>query len=327
MAVEGRSTGVGTSVLDAIGDTPLVELSRAADGLDGRILAKLDYLNPGGSKKDRIALRMIQDAEAAGDLAPGQPVVELTSGNTGTGLAIVCAVKGHPFVAVMSAGNSTERAQMMRALGATVILVDQQEGSQDGHVSGGDLALVEEVAAAVALERGAYRADQFHLTGNVDAHAEGTAAEIWDQCGGEVDVFCDFVGTGGTFAGITRHLKGRRPGLGAFIVEPEGGAVLSGAPLTDGSHRIQGGGYAMTDLPLVDPALVDGYVVVSDEDAIEGARRLARREGIVAGFSAGAVLVAAERLLAEQYPGGTAVIVLADSGMKYLSTDLWADNR
>lgn len=320
-------TGVGSSVLDAIGDTPLVELSRAAEGVDGRILAKLDYLNPGGSKKDRIALRMVEDAERAGDLAPGQPVVELTSGNTGTGLAIVCAVKGHPFVAVMSTGNSTERAQMMRALGAEVILVDQQEGSPGGHVSGEDLALVEAVAAAVAVERAAYRADQFHLTGNPDAHAEGTAVEIWEQCEGDVDVFCDFVGTGGTFAGIARHLKGRRADIGAFVVEPEGAAVLSGAPLTDGSHRIQGGGYAMAALPLMDSVLVDGYVVVSDEDAIEGARRLARREGILAGFSAGAVLVAAERLLRDRYPGGTAAIVLADSGMKYLSTDLWSGDR
>ena len=138
---------LGASVLAAIGGTPLVELSRVTKDLDGRVLAKLEYLNPGGSKKDRIALRMIEDAEASGELMPGQTVVELTSGNTGTGLAIVCAVKGYPFVAVMSAGNSSERAQMMRALGAEVVLVEQQPGAADGHVTGDDLALVEGSAA------------------------------------------------------------------------------------------------------------------------------------------------------------------------------------
>jgi len=242
---------VGSSVLDAIGHTPLVELSRSTRDLDGRILAKLDYLNPGGSKKDRIAVRMIRDAEASGDLSPGQPVVELTSGNTGTGLAIVCAVTGHPFVAVMSAGNSEERAQMMQALGAEVILVDQQEGSKDGHVSGDDLALVEQVAAATAVERGAYRADQFHLAGNPAAHEE-TAAEIWEQSGGGVDVFCEFPGTGGTFAGMARFFKAKDPSIACYVVEPVGAAVLAGESLTEPGHRIQGGGYSMPSLPLLD---------------------------------------------------------------------------
>jgi cysteine synthase A len=148
-------------VLDAIGRTPLVELSRITRELDGRILAKLEYLNPGGSKKDRIALRMIRDAEASGEHSPGQPVVELTSGNTGTGLAIVCAVTGHPFVAVMSAGNSEERTKMMRALGAEVILVDQQEGSRAGHVSGDDLALVEPARRSAGREDDRRRARGF----------------------------------------------------------------------------------------------------------------------------------------------------------------------
>ena len=314
--------GVGSSVLDAIGHTPLVELSRITRHLDGRILAKLDYLNPGGSKKDRIALRMIRDAEASGDLLPGQSVVELTSGNTGTGLAIVCAVTGHPFVAVMSAGNSEERAQMMRALGAEVILVDQQEGSKDGHVSGDDLALVEEVAAATAVERGGYRADQFHLSGNPAAHEE-TAAEIWEQSGGGVDVLCEFPGTGGTFAGMARFFKAQDPSIACYAVEPAGAAVLAGEPLTEPGHRIQGGGYSMPLLPLLDEGLVDGFLQIPDTDAIETARRLAREEGIFAGFSSGAVVRAAESLLAGSQAGKTIVVVLADSGMKYLSTDLW----
>lgn len=317
--------GVGASVLDAIGRTPLVELSRIARDLDGRILAKLDYLNPGGSKKDRIALRMIRDAEASGELAPGQPVVELTSGNTGTGLAIVCAVTGHPFVAVMSAGNSAERAQMMRALGAEVILVGQQEGSRDGHVSGDDLALVEAVASRTAREREAYRADQFHLVGNAAAHEE-TAAEIWEQSGGEVDAVCEFVGTGGTLAGMARFLKARDPSIACYAVEPAGAAVLGGEPLTEPGHRIQGGGYSMPKLALLDVASVDGYLQVTDADAIDTARRLAREEGIFAGFSSGAVVRAAADLLAGPRAGSSIAVVLADSGMKYLSTDLWAED-
>jgi cysteine synthase A len=309
--------------LDAIGATHLVELSRATRGLDGRVLAKLEYLNPGGSKKDRIALRMVRDAEERGALRPGQPVVELTSGNTGTGLAIVCAVTEHPFTAVMSAGNSAERAQMMWALGAEVVLVDQAEGSSDGHVTGEDLALVEEVAATTAERLGAFRADQFRLPSSADAHHDGTARELWEQAGGEIDAFCEFVGTGGTFAGMSRFLKAQDPSVACYVIEPDGASVLAGDPVTDDSHRIQGGGYSMPSLPLIDTTLIDGYLSVSDVDAIEGARRLARSEGILAGFSAGACLVAAEQLLRGPHRGQTVAIVLADSGMKYLSTDLW----
>jgi cysteine synthase A len=207
--MSGDLAEAGASVLAAIGSTPLIELGRITRGLDGRILAKLEYLNPGGSKKDRIALRMIEDAERSGDLGPGQTVVELTSGNTGTGLAIVCAVSGHPFVAVMSEGNSTERAQMMRALGAEVVLVRQEEGGRRGEVSGHDLDLVEEAASRIAAERNAFRADQFHLEGNSAAHRDGTAVEIWQESNGAVDAFCEFVGTGGTFAGIATFLKER----------------------------------------------------------------------------------------------------------------------
>ena len=139
------------------------------------------------------------------------------------------------------------------------------------------------------------------------------------------DAFCEFVGTGGTFAGISRFLKAKRPAISCYIIEPAGAAVLAGQPLVDPAHRIQGGGYSMTTLPLIDPALIDGHLVVSDVDAIDGARRLARQEGIIAGFSAGACLVAAEQLLRGRHAGQTIAIVLADSGMKYLSTDLWGD--
>lgn len=165
------------SVIDAIGETPLVELSRLTTGLNGRLLAKLEYLNPGFSKKDRIARQIIEDAEAEGRLKPGQTVVELTSGNTGTGLAIVCGLKRHPFVAVMSKGNSSERARMMAALGAEVVLVDQLPGSRPGRVSGGDLERVEREARRIAEQRGAFRADQFLLAGNFRAHYLHTGPE------------------------------------------------------------------------------------------------------------------------------------------------------
>ena len=315
---------VSSSVLDAIGGTPLVRLDRLWPG-PGEILAKLDFLNPGGSKKDRIALRMIEDAERSGALSPGQPVVELTSGNTGTGLAIVCAVKGYPFVAVMSRGNSPERAQMMTALGAEVVLIDQEEGSRAGHVTGHDLAIVEAAARRLTVERGAFRADQFRLPANADAHADGTGREIWEQSGGKIDVFCEFVGTGGTFAGVARYLKAQNPEVLCYLVEPEGAAAVAGKQVTNPSHRIQGGGYAMDHLMGVDDSVVDAVVEVSDDDAIDTARRLARLEGIFAGFSSGACIAAAEQHVLMRHPGATVAVVLADSGMKYLSTDLWTD--
>ena len=318
-----RSDQALPSVLDAIGGTPLVDLSRLTRGLDGRILAKLDYLNPGFSKKDRIARQLIEDAEADGRLQPGQTVVELTSGNTGTGLAIVCGVKGYPFVAVMSQGNSMERARMMSALGAEVVLVPQQPGSQPGQVSGADLALVEAAAQRIVVERQAFRADQFQLASNSRAHYLHTGPEILRQSGGQLDVFCDYAGTGGSFAGCAAAFKDHDPAIQCFIIEPAGAAVLAGELADRPNHRIQGGGYAMLDLPLLNRAHVDGYLQVSDDDAIHVARRLAREEGIFAGYSSGANVAVALRLLSTTMPGKTIAVLLCDSGLKYLSTDLW----
>ena len=310
-------------MLDAIGNTPLVELSRVASGLDGRIFAKLEFLNPGYSKKDRIARQLIEEAEAAGALKAGDTVVELTSGNTGTGLAIVCAAKGYQFVAVMSRGNSIERARMMAALGAEVLLVDQCPGSTPGEVSGADLARVEEKAREIVRERRAFRADQFQLGGNARAHYQHTAPEIMKQSGG-IDAFCDFIGSGGSFAGCARYFKERDPAIQTYIVEPAGAAVYAGEAVTRPNHRIQGGGYAMRDLALVDRALVDGCLQVSDADAIEMTRRLAKEEGLFAGYSSGANLAAAAQLLGGAHKGERIAILLPDSGLKYLSTDLWS---
>jgi cysteine synthase A len=307
------------SVIDAIGDTPLIELSRYARGLGGRLFVKLEYLNPGGSKKDRVARQIIEDAEADGSLRPHQPVVEMTSGNTGTGLAIVCAVKGYPFIAVMSRGNSPERVRMMRALGADVVLVDQLPGSAHGQVSGGDLELVNQETARIERERGAFRADQFHHQGNFRAHYLHTAREILEQTGGKIDAFCDFVGSGGTFAGCAAAFKEYNPKIQCFVVEPFGCAVLAGKDASQLNHRIQGGGYSMPQLPLLKAEHIDGYLRVTDEDAMAAAQSLAKLEGIFAGFSSGANVAAAQQLLA----GRTVVTTINDSGMKYLSTELW----
>jgi len=311
------------SAIEAIGDTPLVELSRLTKGLNGRILAKLDYLNPGFSKKDRIARQIIEDAEAEGRLKPGRTVVELTSGNTGTGLAIVCGIKKYPFVAVMSKGNSMERARMMSALGAEVVLVDQLPDSKPGQVSGGDLELVEREAQRIVAERNAFRADQFRLAGNFRAHYLHTGPEFIKQSGGVIDAFCDFVGTGGSFAGCTAAFKEHNPLTRCFIVEPDGAAALAGEPVIYSNHRIQGGGYAMPHLPLLRPEHIDGYLKVTDTEAVNTARRLAREEGIFAGFSSGANVAAALHLLRTSFRGKTIAVILCDSGLKYLSTDLW----
>lgn len=311
------------SAIEAIGETPLVELARLTKGMDGRILAKLDYLNPGFSKKDRIARQIIEDAETEGRLRPGQAVVELTSGNTGTGLAIVCGIKGYPFVAVMSKGNSRERARMMSALGAEVVLVDQLPGSKSGHVSGGDLERVERAAQRIVAERNAFRADQFRLTGNFRAHYLHTGPEMLKQSGGAIDAFCDFVGTGGSFAGCAAAFKEHTHSIRCFVVEPEGAAVLAGEPVSCPNHRIQGGGYSISDLPLLRPEHIDGYLKVTDVEAVRTARRLAREEGIFAGFSSGANVAAALHLLRTSLRSKTIAVIICDSGLKYLSTDLW----
>jgi len=306
----GRYGTVCTSVLDAVGRTPLVDLSRIAADLDGRILAKLEYLNPGYSKKDRIALQMVEDAEASGLLAPGQTVVELTSG------------KGHPFVAVMSKGNSIERARMMRALGAEVVLVDQAPGSPPNQVSGEDLALVEEETRRIVKERGAVRTDQFEMEGNPSAHYLHTGPEIFEQAG-RVDAFCDFVGSGGSFAGCARYFKERDPSILCFVLEPDGAAVLAGERVADPNHRIQGGGYSRPELKFINRDHIDGFLKITDEEAIAAARRLAREEGIFAGFSSGANVAGAVKLLRGPCSGKTIVVLLNDSGLKYLSTELW----
>jgi cysteine synthase A len=212
---------------------------------------------------------------------------------------------------------------MMRAMGAEVILVPQAPGSTPGQVSGDDLALLEDKVLQLVAERGAFRLDQFHHPGNIRAHELHTGPEIWDACQGTLTAFCDFAGTGGTFAGLARAFRARNPAVKGYLVEPQTAAALAGHKVTCPAHRIQGGGYAMAPLPLLAGVAVDGYITVSDDEAMTAGRRLAREEGIFAGFSSGANLAAALKLLAGPQAGGTIAIVICDTGLKYLSTDLW----
>ncbi len=314
--------GIYSSALNLIGNTPIVELSRLTNGYVGKILAKIEFFNPGFSKKDRIALQTIDEAEAAGLLKPGQTIIELTSGNTGTGYSIVCALKGYRFIAVMSKGNSSERARMMRSFGAEVVLVDQAPGSKPGQVSGVDLALVEKETQKLTIKHNAFRADQFNLDGNWRSHYFNTAEEIIKQAGGKIDAFCDFVGSGGSYFGIAKKLKELDAKIKCYVVEPKAAAVLANQVVTNANHKIQGGGYSVNNLKFLKEAQIDGYLQITDDEATEMCRRLAREEGIFAGFSSGANVAAAIKLL-EMGEVGTVVCLLSDIGLKYLSTDLW----
>ena len=320
---KGASAGIAASVLEVIGNTPLVALDRVGAGLPGRVVLKIEGMNPGESIKDRAARQCIAEAEADGRLRPGGVVVELTSGNMGAGLAIVCAVKGYRFIAVMSVGNSRERVQALRALGAEVDLVPQAPGGVPGQVSGDDLALVEERAQALVKTLGAFRPDQFHNPANPRAHELTTGPEIWAQTGGAMTHFCAIVGTGGTFLGIARALKARNAAVHCYAVEPEGSQVIAGRAVTNPRHKLQGAGYAAVP-PQWDAALCDGTLAIADGEATETARALAAREGIFAGFSTGANVAAALRLARDAAPGSLIATIACDTGLKYLSTDLVA---
>jgi len=283
--------------------------------------AKLEYLNPSFSKKDRIALGMIESAERKGLLGPEQPVLEMTSGNTGTGVALVCSAKGYRFICVMSRGNSMERVKMIEAFGGEVVLVDQAPDAVKGKVSGEDLKLVEMAAERLVEETGAFYLNQFHSQYNA-ASQEAAAEEMWEQSEGTIQVFADFLGTGGTFEGYSRALKRRDPAIRCYAVEPYGCAFYKDEILRGASHSIQGGGY-IKELSIVDRTLMDGSVTVTDEEAVSMTRLLAGTEGIFAGFSSGANLMAAVKLLQNEESGKNIGIVMNDSGLKYMSTNLF----
>ncbi len=313
------------SILRAIGETPLVALDRMriVRKVKPRVFAKVEYFNPGGSVKDRAALKMIEEAEIEGRLRKGQEIVELTSGNMGIGLAVVSVVKGYKFTAVMSRGNSPERWRILRALGAKVVLVPQAKGGRPGQVSREDLELVERRTQQLVTELGAFRPDQFKNPGNPRAHEEGTGEEIWRQLGGRVDRFVALVGTAGTFVGVSRALKSHKPGVKCYAVEPASAPVLSGRHVRSTRHKLQGTGYAFVP-ELWDAKLCDGYLAVTDAEAVKTARELGRTEGILGGFSGGANVAAAFKLARTIGSEESIVTIVPDTGLKYLSTDLYA---
>jgi cysteine synthase A len=312
-----------TDITQAIGGTPLLRLDRIAKhlGLNGTIFAKLEHLNPSFSKKDRIALGMIEMAEKKGLLKPGQPVVEVTSGNTGTSVAMVCKAKGYRFICVMSRGNSVERVKMVEAFGGEVSLIEQAPGAIKGKVSGEDMELVKAAAADIVKENNAFFLNQFDNLDNGAAQAVA-GLEMWEQSEGTIEVFADFIGTGGTFGGYAKALKDSNPAIRCYAVEPYGLGYYKGEIIEGARHSIQGGGYAK-EMPNSDKAYIDGAVTITDEEAVEMTHLLANLEGIFAGFSSGANLMAAIKLLQNEEAGKTIGIVINDCGLKYMSTDLW----
>lgn len=305
-----------SDALGLIGNTRLVALERVYRGR-GEIFAKAEFLQPGGSVKDRAARAIIEGAQASGRLRPGQTVVEMTSGNMGAGLAVVCAVLGHPFVATMSAGNSAQRAHMLAALGAEVILVPQVDGSP-GKVTGSDIAAATEEAIRIARERDGFYVDQFHNPDSVRAHEEGTGPEFWQQMEERIDAFVACVGSGGTFVGAARFLKRQNPRIVCAAVEPAGAEVLAGNRVVKPRHKLQGTGYGFVPSHW-DARLMDLSIAITDEEAEQWRRRLAREEGLHVGYSAGANVGAAVKLLesGRLRKGARVATVLCDSGLKY----------
>ena len=305
-----------TSADQLIGRTPLLELTHIEKkfGLNARILAKLEYFNPGGSVKDRVALAMIDDAEAKGALKPGSVIIEPTSGNTGIGLASVAAARGYRIIIVMPETMSVERRQLMKAYGAELVLTEGAKGMK------GAIAKAEELAKEIP---GSFVPGQFVNPANPKAHFETTGPEIWADTDGQVDYFVAGVGTGGTVTGVGRYLKSQNPAVRVVAVEPKSSAVLSTG--VAGAHKIQGIGAGFVP-EVLDTAVYDEIIAVADEDAFRLGRELGRSEGVLVGISSGAALWAAIELAKRpENAGKTIVALLPDTGDRYLSTPLFAD--
>jgi len=303
------------SLTELIGNTPLLEVANIekTDNLHARLLVKIESFNPGGSVKDRIAFAMIEDAEKRGMLSPGATIIEPTSGNTGIGLAWVAAVKGYKLILTMPDTMSVERQNLLKALGATLVLTPGQEGMA------GAIRRADELHRATP---GSYIPQQFENPANPARHYRTTAEEIWRDTDGKVDFFVACVGTGGTLCGTARRLKELNPAIKAVAVEPDSSAVLSGDK--PGPHKIQGIGAGF--IPgNYDSSVVDEIIRVTDDEAIKASRNLARLEGLLVGISSGAAMYAAEQIAKRpENAGKTIVALLPDTGERYLSTLLYA---
>ena len=306
---------IAGSVVDLIGNTPLVRLDRVAGGLPGTVVGKLEFYNPGASVKDRIGIAMIEAAERDGKIGKDTIILEPTSGNTGVGLALVCAAKGYRLTLTMPESMSEERRRILKAFGADLVLTPAAKG-----MSGA----VERAEKLAAKDDRYFVPQQFENPANPDVHRRTTAEEIWRDTDGKVDILVSGVGTGGTITGVAEVIKGRKPSFKAIAVEPQESPVLSGGE--PGPHRIQGIGAGFVP-GVLDTELVDEIIQVSQDDAAAMARELVRTEGVFAGISSGAALWAAREVARrKESQGKLIVVVLPDTGERYLSTDLFRDS-
>ncbi|MBW8333009.1 MAG: cysteine synthase A [Prolixibacteraceae bacterium] len=307
-------TKIAEKLTDLIGNTPLLELSNFNEQhqLESKLIAKLEYFNPGGSVKDRIGNAMISDAEERGILKPGSVIIEPTSGNTGIALAFVAAAKGYRLILTMPETMSVERRNLLKALGAELVLTPGAEGMK------GAIAKAVELAATIP---DSFIPQQFKNPANPEIHRKTTALEIWNDTDGEVDIFVSGIGTGGTITGVGEVLKARKPSVQIIAVEPGGSPVLSGG--NPGPHKIQGIGAGFVP-DVLNRSVIDEILLVENEDAFATSRELARSEGLLVGISSGAAVYAALQVAKRpENKGKTIVVILPDTGERYLSTVLY----